>query len=487
MLYEMKLRSQIDLTVGKPLKVIILFAIPLMIENIINLLYSTVDSIIIGQIIPDQFAGIIDTGNMIGIATFFIGACSTGFGALVGYFYGAKHKENTRNAIAKSFTLSVIIGVILQVIMLSLLNPLLKMLNLSPDVNYNTWYTAQCYAFVIFLGLPVTILANTMILSLRNVGDTFFPLLTSIMSGFLNALLTFLCVYYIEDVYWKVRFAAIATVFAQLFKFVICLIYARVKYDVFRCKPRDFLLDQKITKRLLSNSIPVGLEWSVIGFGLFFVSSAIISFDNARSIEIGHVVSDAQNAYGAAAQLRNYLFVISGAIMGASLSFTAQNYGAKQYKRLKETFKKIEILLLSTYIVVFGLVMLLTIDGAFLYIFLSPSNINEMTVTYGFFTVLVCGGFMIFKTYNDIYSKALIGLEKPLVPSIIGFVELAIRLFMVLFIRNLLPDPNGLGAFVLVVSAEPVSWVASSLLSTITAKKHFKALPDENVEMIEAE
>ena len=480
----MKFNRQIDLTVGNPLKCIILFAIPLYIESIINLLYNTVDSVIIGQIILEQFARITDTTNLIAIATFFISACATGFGALVGYFYGAKSVNKTRETIAKSFTLSLIIGVILQIIMVSLLNPLLKMLNLSPDINYNTWYTARCYAFVIFLGLPITILSNTMIFSLRNIGDTVFPLITSIFSGFLNALLTFLCVYFIDDIYWKVRCAAIATIASQLFKFIICLIYAKVKYESFRCKKTDFLLDQNITKRFLANSIPIGLEWAIIGFGLFFVSSAIVSFDNAQALITGATSNDAQNAYGSAIQIRSYMVAIGSAIMGATLSFTSQNYGAKQYLRLKNSFKQIELLVIITYIIMYGLMMLLTINGAFLYIFLNPNNINERIIKYGFYILLINGGFLIFKTYNDIYSKALIGLEKPLVPSIIGFVELAIRLLLVLVIRNLLEDPNGLIAFIIVISAEPTSWIASCLLSTITAKKHLKALPNENYQIV---
>lgn len=472
----MKINKQIDLTMGKPIKCIILFAIPLFIESIINLLYTTVDSVIIGQIIPEQFAGIVDTTSLIGIATFFIGAVATGFGAIVGYYYGAKDSNNTRSTIAKSFTLSIIIGMILEVIMLSLLNPLLSLLNLYEDINYTIYHTAQSYAFVIFLGLPITIISNTIIIALRNVGDTSFPLFTSLISGFLNALLTFIFVYFIEDIYWKVRFAAIATIFVQLVKFVICLIYARHKYDVFRCKKNDFLLDQTITKRLITNSIPIGIEWSVIAFGLFFISGAIVSFDNAETIRTGVIVSDAQNAYGSAIQVRAYMTTFGTSLMGATLAFTAQNYGAKQYERLKNSFKGIELLIIVSNIIIFGIAMLLTIKGAFFYIFLSKDAITNKAIEYGFYIILINGIFMIFKSYNDIYSKTLIGLEKPLIPSLTGFVELAVRLALILLIRNALNDPYNIVAFIIVVSAEPISWVASATLSTVAAKKQLHIL-----------
>ena len=476
----MKLRSQIDLTQGNAIKCLLLFAFPLFIENLINILYNVVDSSIIGQIIPNQYAGIADTSNLIGLATFFISACGMGFGAVVGYFFGAKNKEKTRQAIAKSYTLSLIIGVILSIIMVSLLEVLLNMLNLSKDIDYNTWYTARCYAFVIFVSLPITVVANTTIFSLRNLGNSTFPLITSVLSGFLNALLTFILVKFVDDIYWKVRCAAIATVFSQLVKFIICFIYARHKYEQFRFKGKDLFLDQEITKRLLTNSIPIGLEWVVIGFGLFFISGAVVSFDNAASASIGYIVSDAQNAYGASNNIKAFIYAFGGSLSGAIVSFTAQNYGAKQYNRLITSFKDINKLIIISYLILFGGVMLLTIKGAFLYIFLDASKINDNTVRYAFLTILFAGGLMFFKNINDVYSKALIGLEKPLIPSITGFVELAIRFFLVLLIRKIIPDPYGTLGFIIVVGAEPISWIASSTLSFIYARKAFKEFPKED-------
>lgn len=465
-------KGQINLLEGNAIKSIFLFAIPIFITTLVNLLYSTVDGVIVGHIIPNQYAGINDTGAVSQIAMFVVGSCASGFSAICGNIFGSKDKNSARKAVAKSFLLSVIISLVLTAVMILFMEPLLKLLGLNATSDLNTYTTAKTYLYVIFGGMVITMLNSVIIGIIRSYGDALFPMLIHLLSSGVNALFTFLAVMFLPDTYLKVAGAAFATIFSQLVSFIINLIYAYKKYDEFHCKKSDFKLFTKLSERLLRDSLPIALEWIVIGFGLFFIQGSLISFDAGIVDAEGNLMNCAQNAKGASGTIKSLMYSFSSSLSAAVMTFVAQNKGANQIERIKPTIKKVQVVIFFISLSMILISYLLSINGAFLYLFLDSSKIYDMTKTYAHIFIMTASTCLIFHDLHDLGNKVLIGLEKPLIPSLTGFVELILRFFLIFLVRNWIANgnPNSLACFIVVAGAEPFTWIASFFLSVISSK-----------------
>ena len=198
-----------DMTKGSPLKIFILFSIPLLIGNIFQQLYSMVDTIIVGRFVGvDALAAVGSTGSMLYLINGMVIGLTSGFSVLVSQKFGSKDEDAIKKSIASNIILSIISTIIITVVALLIKNPLLKLMN-TPE---NIWGYANTYTTIIFVGIFTQTAYNMSAGILRALGDSKTPLYFLIISSVLNIVLDLV---FIIKFNMGVGGAAYATVIAQ--------------------------------------------------------------------------------------------------------------------------------------------------------------------------------------------------------------------------------------------------------------------------------
>ena len=186
-----KLFNPIDLTKGVIWKSILLFSIPILLSYIFQQIYTIADASICGQFLnANQVAGVNNTGNITFIVLQFAFGCTAGFSVISSSLIGQNDEEGVKKSFALQIKLSLIISIILTIIACLMVNPLLKMIGLTPSSNpvQNEIYkSAYTYVMIIFLGTIAQIFYNLICSFLRSVGDSVTPLIFLIISAILNA------------------------------------------------------------------------------------------------------------------------------------------------------------------------------------------------------------------------------------------------------------------------------------------------------------
>lgn len=320
---QKKSRSKIDLTIGEPLKVLLLFAIPLCIGQLFHLLYTLVDTRMVGQILGEEkLAAVGATTTVCDMLIGFINGVTNGFGIVVARFYGAKDEKGLKQANAMSSLYGIGVALLLSIICLVFLTQVLIFLNVPVSLKED----AGLYLEIMVAGLFTTALYNIGASSLRAIGDSFTPLLFLIISSLLNIALDYL---FMAVLATGVAGAAIATVLAQGVSAISCLIYLRVRYPILRVRREDFTMDFALTKSLFGAGIGMGFMVSFVQMGTVVLQTAINTFDNA--IIVAHT----------AARKATSLFMVPFSVLGSAMAtYSGQNMGAREYKRIFEGMNK---------------------------------------------------------------------------------------------------------------------------------------------------
>ena len=261
-----------DMTKGSPLKIFVLFSIPLLIGNIFQQLYSMVDTIIVGRFVGvEALAAVGSTGSMFFLVNGMIMGLTSGFSILVSQKFGAKDEDGVKKAVASNIKLTAILTIIITAIALILKNPLLLMMN-TPD---NILNDANTYITIIFAGIFTQTAYNMAAGILRALGDSKTPLYFLIISSILNIVLDLV---FIINFKMGVAGAAYATNIAQGVSALLCLAFSYKKFEVLRLKKEDFNVEKDYYKTHLKIAIPMGLQFSVTAVGTIIVQSAVNVF-----------------------------------------------------------------------------------------------------------------------------------------------------------------------------------------------------------------
>lgn len=465
-----KIFGPIDLTKNKPYKAILLFALPIFISNLFQQIYSISDAIIVGQSIPQQFAGINDTNPLSFLVLQFAFGCTAGLSVAISTRFGKKDFESLR----KSFAISIIIGfittILLTVLGLVFVDKLLSFVGLSEVNDPISFNAAKIYIITIFSGTIAQIFYNLIVNTCRSIGDSITPLLFLILSSLINVILDLLSVNFLPTIDLKVFGVAFATIFAQGLSAVLCIIYSLKKYPFLKLHKDDFKIDGKDFLYHLKLGLPLGFQFSILAIGIIVMQNAIVNFDvgviNSTTNEAAHF---AQDGYGAACKLQNFLTTPYSALGTAMLSFCAQNLGSGDVDRIKKGFKEGYLIGIITYLIVMTIGLLFTIDGFFLYLFLDSSSITEETIKYGcrYLWVSLPSGFFLFNVY--FLRNTIQGLGKSLYPFLAGIGELFARIIASLFIARLVnpTNPKSDISYIGVSFSDPLAWVTATIIMII--------------------
>ena len=308
-----------DLTVGSPFKLIIAFAVPMILGNLLQQLYNFVDTMIVGHFLGvDALAGVGATGSInFLILGFCMGMCS-GFAIPVAQTYGSKDFVTMRKYIANALYLSVGFSILITLIVSLLCRHILVWMR-TPD---NVIDYSYVYILTIFIGIPVTFLYNILAGVIRAIGDSKTPLIFLIISTIINIILDYL---FIAGLHLGVFGAALATVLAQLLSGIMCIILVIKKLDILHISGSEWEVNTYYMKKLCMMGLPMGLQYSITAIGSVILQSSV------------NMLGSLAVAATTAASKVNMLFLCILDALGASMAtYGGQNLGAGRIDRIKK-------------------------------------------------------------------------------------------------------------------------------------------------------
>lgn len=307
-----------DLTEGKPLPLIIRFAIPLFIGQLFQLMYSLVDTRIVGSTLGETaLAAVGATTSLSDLLINLINGLNSGFAIIVATFFGAKDNSNMKKSIAGTFTLSIGITALISICGIIFLNPIIGFLNITGELVDNS----KDYIGIIFAGLIACTLYNMCAAVLRAIGDSFTPLIFLIISTILNIGLDYGLILGFD---MGVAGASTATVISQGVSAVLCLIYMKKKYPELNLEKADFNFNTTIIKKLLNNGLAMAFMISFVHIGTVALQTSINKLGS--NIIVAHT----------AARKATALFMLPFSIFGNTLAtYCGQNLGAGKFDRIR--------------------------------------------------------------------------------------------------------------------------------------------------------
>ncbi len=469
----MKKENTLDLRQGREYKVLLRFSLPIIFSYLLQQVYTLSDAVICGQTLSsNEIAGVNDITPLTFLFLQFAFGCTAGFGVLTSYFVGKKDETETRRSFAAQVLLGAIVSAILTVASLLTLKPLLAFIGVTP-LNYGVYKAAYDYCLVLFSGIAAQLMYNLICSVLRSVGDSVTPLWFLLVSTALNVGLDLLFIMVFK---WGVIGAAAATVAAQSVSAILCFVYTFRKYSALKLKLSDFKTNFGFYMRHLRQGLPLGLQSSILAFGLIVMQNKIVAFDLNES---GLMVdgTPAQNGYGAACKLNNFLMCPLMAFGTAVVSFNAQNFGAGEFERIKRGATQSMIVISIMYTALAGLGLLLSIRGAYQYIFLSRDKISAHSIKFGNLYLYVSLPCFIFLGLLFIWRNGDQGIGKPAYTLGAGIAELVARIVVCLVLPTAV---NGAAlnfsassaAFVALCFADPIAWICADVILVIPIIKY---------------
>ena len=399
------------MTSGSTMKLILGFAVPLLMGMLFQQVYSLVDTIIVGRFLGvSALAAVGATGSINFLIVGFCQGICNGFALPVAQRFGAKDYDGLRKYVGNSAVLAIIFGGAITLITVIACRPILELMQTPSDIidlSYN-------YIVVIFACIPAIMLYNILSAYLRSLGDSVTPVIFLVISAGLNIGLDLL---FIVTFKWGVFGAAFATVLSQAVSGILCLILIIKKFDILHLKRDDWKLDWDYTRYLLIMGLPMGLQYSITAIGSVILQSSVNTLG-----------STAVASMTAGSRISMFVVCPFDALGSTMATFGGQNVGAGRLDRLGRglrsavTLGAIYSALILVVLIFFGrdLILLFVnasevtviaqakqflVTNAAFYLMLALVNIVRFLIQgMGF------SGFAVFAGVFEMVARALVGL-----------------------------------------------------------------------------
>ena len=306
-----------DMTQGSPLKLILAFAVPLMLGSLFQQFYNLADTIIVGRFVGvEALAAVGSVGGLNYLVLGFVNGIACGFSIPISWTFGAKDYSQMRRYTANTVWLSIGFAVVLTIVTVALTRPILVWTNTPANIID----LADIYIRTIFWGIPFTLLYNVTSALMRALGDSKRPLYFLLVASFLNIGLDLLCIIVFK---MGVFGASFATVFSQAVAGFGSLWYIARHYHELRWSKEEGKLSHDHCLKLCNMGIPMGLQCSITAIGSVVLQGAVNG--------LGSDIVAAQTAGSKAAQ---FLSVPLESIGTAMTTYASQNLGAHDLKRV---------------------------------------------------------------------------------------------------------------------------------------------------------
>ena len=432
-------KYEIDMCNGPIMKKLISFSLPLMLSSILQLMFNAVDIIVVGRFTGSEaLAAVGSTTALINMfVNMFIGV-SLGSNVLAARFFAAGKSQEMSDTVHTSILFALISGIVMAFVGLFFTRPALEIMG-TPD---NVIDQSTLYMRIYFLGMPFFMLYNFGASILRAVGDTKRPLLFLVISGVLNACLNmFLVIVF----HLGVAGVAIATVISQMVSCILILSCLCKTDGIYKLYFSRLSIKWFYLRQIFQVGLPAGVQSTVINFSNALLQSSVNSFG-----------STAMAGYTAANNMLGFMYVSVNSVTQASMSFTSQNYGVGNYKRMDRVLLDCMILTVSVALILGGGAYILAPE--ILQIYTSDSEVVRYGIevlSYTSITYFLCSLMDLFPGPMRAVGRSAV----PMMMSIIGTVGTRIVWIFFLF-----PYHRSL-AFLFI--SYPVSWIITIILQVI--------------------
>lgn len=442
----------IDMTEGPIWRLLVVFALPLLLGNLFQQLYNTVDSIILGNFVGKAaLAAVGSTTSLCNTLLNFFNGVSIGTGVVISRYFGAKDGEGLHSAVETAVLASLIIGLVVSVAAVPFVPLMLNLVSTPADVIG----PAGTYLRIYFMGVIFLFMYNMGGCILRAVGDTRRPLLFLIFSSGLNIVLDLL---FVVGLKWGIAGAAIATILSEAVSAVLVCATLMRSREVYRLTLRDLHINGPVFRRILAVGFPVGVQQSLTAFSNAFVQSYINRFDSTPIVA----------GWSTHMKVDPITILPAQSIGQATTTFVSQNLGAGKPDRARKGFQ-ISLLM--------GIGVLLAISGV---MFPSAEGIASLfnrepdVVQYGTMFITMMVPFRFTTAIFQCCAGAMRGAGDSRGPMLIMlFSFVAVRQIYLLIITRFFND------VFMVAFAYPIGWIVCALLNWLYYYFRTRQRPDE--------
>lgn len=427
--------SSFNMTTGRPLKNILLFAIPVMLSHLVQQFYNVADTYIVGRYISSNaLAAVGSVGSMSSLLLGLVFGVTGGFTIPVAQSFGANNKKLTNHYAGNAISLTLIISTAVIGFSVILIDPILSLLG-TPEEIYND---AKTYVSITFTGSVFSAVYNILAGILRALGDSKASLKFLSVTALLNVFLNYITIVYFD---MGVGGAAISTVICQFVSCILCIIYIRKRNDILSLSLRDFKISKTTTVLMLKMGIPMALQFSITGIGSMVLQGTLNSYGS--NVIAGWSVANKPEL------LANIPLSATGV---ACATFAGQNFGAGRMDRVRQgaksaiTFAGSMSVLMAAVLYFFG--------GRIAEIFVDKSNTETIEAAHTYLKVIAVFYFALAVLF--VFRNILQGIGKSYVLMIARASELVGRVVASLIFSKWF-------GFFGVCLASPFAWICADI------------------------
>lgn len=435
-----------DMTAGSPAKLLTQFAIPLILGNLFQQMYNTVDSLIVGNFVgTGALAAVGATTGIVNILIKFFNGVSIGAGVVISQFYGGHDHENVQRAVKTTMSLTFYCSVLFTAGGYMMSPLMLRLMSTPADISGY----AVLYLRIYFIGISGLLIYNMGSGILRATGDTKRPLVFLCFSSILNTALDLIFVLLFR---WGIAGAAFATIIAQFFSAFLILRILTGNRENFKLQWRKLSVEKNILRQILMVGLPTGIQQSLTAFSNVCVYTYINSFGSA-----------CMAAWSCYTKIDQFVFLPMQSMGNAATTFVGQNVGAGKMKRAQ---KGTEAALVMSLLATVFICASLWLCAPFL---VALFNREKAVLRYGVLFLRVNLIFMPFCCFNQVLAGALRGIGKAGVPMfLLLFSQVFCRQFYLFTATRIISQNAGVVCF-----AFPFSWILCAVFITVYYNKEF--------------
>ncbi len=443
------------MTEGNIARHLVNFALPLLIGNIFQQFYNTVDTWVVGNYVSNEaFSAVGTVGPVINMLIGLFGGMSSGASVVIAQYYGAHRNDKVKEAVHTSAALTLILCVAFTVIGLLLIQPMLRLMKTPVEVLPES----TAYLTIYFAGMSGLMIYNMGSGILRAVGDSTRPFYFLVVSAVLNIVLDLVFVIAFD---MGVRGVGFATIIAQGVSALLISLSLLHSESCVRLRIRDLRINGKMLRKVIRVGIPAGLQMAITGFSNVFVQSYI-----------NHFGADCMSGWTAYSKIDQLLILPMQSVGLASTTFVGQNLGQSKVDRAKQG---IRTALLMAVAVTFCVMIPVIVFAPQLVAFF---NDKPEVIGYGTLLLRYISPFYLVCCINQVYAGALRGSGNSRVPMVIMLVSFVLFRQCYLYVMaNFVSNE-----VVPIVLGYPAGWVLCSLITLV----YYKRTKIEKFSVIEA-
>jgi len=426
-----------DMTTGPILSQVILFSLPLMLGNLFQMLYNTVDSVVVGRFVSTEaLAAVGSTAMIVNIMVFFFNGFSVGAGVVIARHFGARDMKKLHTAVETTMALTFVICLLFTIIGLVWVRPMLRLMATPEDVMTD----AAVYLRIYFAGISGLLIYNIGSGILRAVGDSTRPLMFLALTSILNIILDLVFVIVFHG---GIAGVAYATILSQFISAGLTLLLLTRSRDIYRLVWRDLHIDPAVTRQIFSVGMPAGIQSVITSISNVFVQSYVNYFGSA-----------CMAGWSCYNKLDQFMMLPMQSMSMASTTFVGQNMGAGNEERANR----------GTFITVAFTEAVMVFVAIALFVLAAPATAlftqDQSVIDYGVLFLRANVFFILFNCVNHVLAGGLRGrgdARGPMVIMLSCFVVLR-QIYLFIMTRFVANTP------LIVGFGYPVGWVSCCII-----------------------